>query len=171
MEILTYLLEGALEHKDSSGAGSVIHPGELQRMSAGTGIAHSEYNHSGSDIVHFLQIWLLPERKGLKPGYQQQKFRREEMHGKLLLIADRDGRNGGVTVHQDVYLYAALLEPGQKITHPLEPGRHAWLQVARGAVALNGSSLNAGDGAAVSQEVILEIDAKKMSEILLFDLA
>ncbi len=171
MEILTYVLEGALEHRDSMGNGSVIRPGEVQRMSAGTGISHSEYNHSKSEPVHLLQIWILPEKRGVAPEYEQRAFNREEMRGQLRLIAARDGRNGALTVHQDVDLYAALLAPGESVTHRLKPGRHAWLQVASGTVMLNGTRLEAGDGAAISDENLLEIIANDLSEILLFDLA
>lgn len=171
MEILTYVLEGELEHKDSMGNGSVIRPGELQRMSAGTGVTHSEHNHSKSEPVHLLQIWIVPERKGLKPGYEQRSFPIEEKRGQLRLIAARDGRGGAVTVHQDVDLFAALLDRGERVTHRLNPGRHAWVQVARGAVMLNGVSLKAGDGAAISEEEPLEVSASELSEILLFDLA
>jgi len=171
MEIITYVLEGALEHKDSLGTGSVIRPGGVQRMSAGTGITHSEFNHSKIEPVHLLQIWILPERKGLKPGYEQKLFRGDEKRGRLRLIAARDGRDGAVTVHQDVALYAALLSPEEKVVHQLNPNRHAWLQVARGAMTLNGKKLSAGDGAAVSEGQSLEIEAADESEILLFDLA
>jgi redox-sensitive bicupin YhaK (pirin superfamily) len=171
MEIITYVLEGALEHKDSLGTGSVIRPGDVQRMSAGTGITHSEFNHSKVEPVHLLQIWVLPERKGLKPGYEQKAFDLHQGSGRLQLLAAPDGRNGAVTVHQDVALYAALLSPGKKVTHSLERGRHAWLQVTRGAATLNGEKLKAGDGAAVSEEGSLEIAAAAEAEILLFDLA
>ena len=171
MEILTYVLEGALEHKDSLGTGAVINPGEAQRMSAGTGISHSEFNHSQVDSVHFLQIWIIPDQQGLQPSYEQRDFPLEEKRGKLRLIAARDGRYGAVTVHQDVDLYVTILTPGEQVTHQLMPNRHAWIQVARGAVMLNGMSLKAGDGAAVSEEEKLEISANDTSEILLFDLA
>jgi redox-sensitive bicupin YhaK (pirin superfamily) len=171
MEIITYVLEGALEHKDSLGTGSVIRPGGVQRMSARTGITHSEFNHSKIEPVHLLQIWILPERKGLKPGYEQKLFRGDEKRGRLRLIAARDGRDGAVTVHQDVALYAALLSPEEKVVHQLNPNRHAWLQVTRGAATLNGTRLTAGDGAAVSEWQLLEIEAAAESEILLFDLA
>lgn len=171
MEIITYVLEGALEHKDSLGTGAVIAPGEAQRMSAGTGIRHSEFNHSKSDPVHLLQIWIIPEQQGLQPSYEQRDFPLEEKRGKLRLIAARDSRDGAVTVHQDVDLFVTLLTPGEKVIHQLKPNRHAWVQVARGAVLLNGMPLKAGDGAAVSQEEKLEISANDTSEILLFDLA
>ncbi len=171
MEILTYPLEGALQHRDSMGTGSIIRPGELQRMSAGTGITHSEFNASRTEPVHLLQIWLLPERKGLKPSYEQKAFPEAEMRGRLRLVASQDGRDGSLTVHQDVSLYAGLLEPGQKVSHRLEPSRSAWVQVARGKVHLNGSALEAGDGAATSKEQEIELGSEDAAEILLFDLA
>jgi len=170
MEIITYVLEGALEHKDSIGTGSVIQPGEVQRMSAGTGILHSEFNHSKSESVHFLQIWLLPEREGLPPSYEQRNFSPAKTPGKLHLVAARDGRDAAVTVHQDVDLYAAVLEPGDRVSHSLQPQRHAWVQVARGAITLNGLSLDKGDGAAISEETDVVIEATTDAEILLFDL-
>jgi len=170
MEIITYVLEGALEHKDSIGTGSVIQPGEVQRMSAGTGILHSEFNHSKSESVHFLQIWLLPEREGLPPSYEQRNFSPAKTPGKLHLVAARDGRDAAVTVHQDVDLYAAVLEPGYRVSHSLQPQRHAWVQVARGAITLNGLSLDKGDGAAISEETDVLIEATTDAEILLFDL-
>jgi hypothetical protein len=171
MEIITYVLEGALEHKDSIGTGSVIKPGEVQRMSAGTGIMHSEFNHSKTEPVHFLQIWLLPEREGLAPGYQQQNFSPAKTPGKLQLVAARDGREGSVTVHQDVELYAGVLKAGDRISHSLKPQRHAWVQVARGAISLNGVPLDTSDGAGISEETDVVIEATKDAEILLFDLA
>ena len=171
MEIITYVLEGALEHKDSIGTGSVIQPGEVQRMSAGTGILHSEFNHSKTESVHFLQIWLLPEKEGLPPSYEQRNFAPAKTPGKLHLVAARDGRDAAVTVHQDVDLYAAVLEPGDRVSHSLQPQRHAWVQVARGAITLNGLSLDKGDGAAISEETDVVIEATTDAEILLFDLA
>lgn len=171
MEILTWVLEGALEHKDSTGASSVIHPGELQRMSAGTGITHSEYNPSQTEPVHLLQIWILPERRGLEPEYEQRSFDMGAARGRWLLIASRDGRDGAATVHQDVELYVARLEPNQQITYSLNPDRHAWVQVARGSVTLNAMALNQGDGAAVSQERELRLAGIESAEVLLFDLA
>jgi redox-sensitive bicupin YhaK (pirin superfamily) len=171
MEIITYVLEGALEHKDSIGTGSVIQPGEVQRMSAGTGILHSEFNHSKTESVHFLQIWLLPEKEGLPPSYEQRNFSPAKTPGKLHLVAARDGRDAAVTVHQDVDLYAAVLEPGDRVSHSLQPQRHAWVQVARGAITLNGLSLDKGDGAAISEETDVVIEATTDAEILLFDLA
>lgn len=171
MEILTYVLEGALEHKDSLGTGSIIKPGEVQRMSAGTGIRHSEFNHSKTDSVHFLQIWLLPENKGLPPSYEQHAFGVAQNPGKLHLVAARDGREGALKVHQDVDLYAAVLEPNQGVSYTLKPQRHAWVQVARGEITLNGLPLDKGDGAAISDDTDIVIGATTDAEILLFDLA
>jgi redox-sensitive bicupin YhaK (pirin superfamily) len=168
MEIITYVLDGALEHKDSMGNGSIIHPGEVQRMSAGTGVTHSEYNHSKTESVHFLQIWILPERPGLPPGYEQRVIPPETLESRLALIAAP--RGGIVKVHQDVGLYAAALAAGQTVTHTLQPGRQAWLQVVRGSVTLNGQALQPSDGAAVTQESRLEIVAAGEAEVLLFDL-
>jgi hypothetical protein len=170
MEILTWVLEGALEHKDSMGNGSIIRPGDIQRMSAGTGVTHSEFNPSREEPVHLLQIWLLPRVRGLEPGYEEKRFPPEERRGGLRLIAARDGRDGAVTIHQDADLWTALLEPGESARHALEPGRYAWLHVARGAVTANGVPLGAGDGAAVSGEEALEVVASSSAEILLFDL-
>ncbi|HEY9846193.1 MAG TPA: pirin family protein [Candidatus Caenarcaniphilales bacterium] len=171
MEIITYVLEGALEHKDSLGTGAVITPGEAQRMSAGTGITHSEFNHSQTEPVHFLQIWILPDQQGLPPSYEQRNFSRSQKQGKLLLIAARDGRQGAVTLHQDVDLYASVLAPGDRVLHSLKPQRYAWLQVAQGEAILNGHSLKAGDGVAVSEVEALEVSTNTGTEILLFDLA
>ncbi|MBE9095532.1 pirin family protein [Tychonema sp. LEGE 07203] len=171
MEIITYVLEGALEHKDSLGTGAVIKPGEVQRMSAGTGIQHSEFNYSQNDPVHLLQIWLVPDTNGLTPSYEQRDFSVEERRGKLRLVAARDARDGAVKVHQDVDLYAAVLDKDSQVSHALQPNRHAWLQVARGSVLVNGLTLENGDGAAVSGESELVIEAAADAEILLFDLA
>ncbi|WP_293336696.1 pirin family protein [Microcoleus sp. CAWBG58] len=171
MEIITYVLEGALEHKDSLGTGAVIKPGEVQRMSAGTGIQHSEFNPSQTDRVHLLQIWLLPDTNGLEPSYEQRDFPLTERRGKLRLVAARDARDGAVKVHQDVDLYAAVLDKNSRVSHVLQPNRHAWIQVARGAVLLNGLTLEKGDGAAVSDEAELVIEAAQDAEFLLFDLA
>ncbi len=170
MEILTYVLEGALEHKDSLGTGSVILPGEAQVMSAGTGITHSEYNHSQTEPVHFLQIWILPDKQGIKPRYEQKAFPIEEKRGKLRLIAAKDGRDGAVTIHQDVDLYASVLEPGDVVNYHVQPHRYAWLQIAQGIATLNGEELRAGDGVQISVEEQLEISTKVGAEILLFDL-
>ncbi len=171
MEIITYVLEGALEHKDSLGTGSVIRPGDGQRMSAGRGIRHSEMNPSAKDPVHLLQIWITPDRSGYEPSYEQKTFPEAEKCGKLRLIASPDGKDGSVTIHQDARLYVSLLSPGQTVVHKLGKGRYAWLQVAKGAVELNGKKLSQGDGAAIENENALEIKAAKDSEILLFDLA
>jgi quercetin 2,3-dioxygenase len=171
MEIITYVLEGALEHRDNTGNGSVIRPGDVQRMSAGTGISHSEYNHSPTAPVHFLQIWILPERQGLAPSYEQRSFAPEAFRGQWRLIAARDGRHGAVAVHQDVDVLVAQLQPGDQVAYHLRPGRHAWVQVASGGVTLNGVSLKEGDGAAASEVAALELVAVDGSEVLLFDLA
>ncbi len=170
MEIITYVLEGALAHKDSTGTSSAIRAGDVQRMSAGTGISHSEYNASKTEPVHFLQIWITPDQTGLKPGYEQRSFKLGNNNGKWVLIAAQNGRDGAVKVHQDVDLYLAAISAGQQLNYRLKPGRQAWLQVTRGAAALNGSPLGAGDGAAVSQENILEVRAVEVAELLLFDL-
>jgi quercetin 2,3-dioxygenase len=171
MEIVTYVLKGALEHKDSLGTGSIIRPGEVQRMSAGTGIRHSEYNASKTDPVHLLQIWILPEQNGIEPSYEQKKFELDQAQGQLKLVGSRDGREGSVTIHQDVSLYAGTLQNGDTITYSLTPGRAVWLQVARGAVTLNGQPLTAGDGAAIAQESNLTLEGTQAAEILLFDMA
>ena len=171
MEILSYVLQGALEHKDSLGTGSVIRPGDVQRMSAGTGVRHSEYNHSATEPVHFLQIWIEPARRGIAPGYEQISVSADARRGRLCLIASADGRDGSVTVHQDAAVYAALVAPGESLTHVLAAHRHAWVQVARGAVTLNGQLLAHGDGVAVSGEGSLIIAGREDGEILLFDLA
>ena len=171
MEIVTYVIEGALAHQDSLGNGSVIRPGDVQRMSAGRGISHSEYNHSESELVYFLQIWLLPEQAGLPPSYEQTHFAQSERAGRLRLVASRDGRDGSVRVHQDVALYAGLLAPGEKASLALAAGRHAWVQVVRGALTLDGTALAAGDGAALSDAPRLEVVAREPSELLVFDLA
>ncbi|MGH7826782.1 MAG: pirin family protein [Candidatus Binatia bacterium] len=171
MEIITYVLEGALAHKDSTGTSSVIRVGDVQRMSAGTGIGHSEYNASKTEPVHFLQIWIIPNQPGLKPGYEQRSYDLTGKSGSWILVAAPDARDGAVKVHQRAELSLALLSKGEQINYPLKGGRHGWLQVARGAVSLNGMMLNAGDGAAVSEEQILEVAAIEGAEILLFDLA
>jgi len=171
MEIVTYVLQGALEHKDSMGNGSVIHAGDVQRISAGTGITHSEYNPSQSEIVHFLQIWITPQETGTKPTYEQRTFSIEEKRGRLCLIVSPDGRDESITVNQDVELYAIVLAPGEQVTHHLKPNRYAWVQVTRGNVFLNDLSLETGDGAKIREEEILEIKANTEAEALLFDLA
>jgi redox-sensitive bicupin YhaK (pirin superfamily) len=170
MEILTYVLDGGLAHRDSLGTGSEIRPGDVQHMTAGTGIRHSEFNASRVEPVHFLQIWLEPERNGLRPGYDQKTFFAEGADG-LRLVASRDGRDGSLTVHQDADLYAARLGPGGTASHSLRPGRHAWVQVARGSVVLNGTRLEEGDGAAADGEARLDLHASDGAELLLFDLA
>jgi hypothetical protein len=171
MEIVSYVLAGALEHKDSLGTGAVIRPGEVQRMTAGTGITHSEFNPSKTEPVHFLQIWILPERKGLAPGYEQRAYPPAQRRGRLRLVAARDGRDGSVTVHQDASLYAALLAPGQPVEHRFADGRQGWIQVARGAVEADGVRLAAGDGAAIAEQPSISIRGVEDAEILLFDLA
>jgi quercetin 2,3-dioxygenase len=171
MEIITYILSGALEHRDSMGSGSVIRPGDVQRMSAGTGVSHSEFNPSDSESVHLLQIWILPESRGLAPSYEEKSFSEDERRGSLRLVASPDGREGSVTIQQDASLYATILDPGAAVEHPLNAHRYAWLQVARGAVTLNEFDLQQGDGAAVRNETNLKIVAPEAAEILLFDLA
>jgi redox-sensitive bicupin YhaK (pirin superfamily) len=171
MEIISYVLDGALEHKDSMGTGSVIRPGDVQRMSAGTGVMHSEYNASKEEPVHFLQIWILPERRGAQPGYEQKRFTDGEKQGRLRLVASPDGADGSVTVRQDMRLYAARLTAGQSATHEIAPGRHAWVQVARGEVRLGDTVLKAGDGAALTDEPRLTLTGTTDGEVLLFDLA
>jgi quercetin 2,3-dioxygenase len=169
MEILSYVLEGELAHKDSIGTGSVIRPGEVQRMSAGTGIRHSEFNPSKQAPVHFLQIWILPEREGLKPGYEQSAFPLDDK-GRLHLVASGDGRDGSLTINQDVDLYAGRLAEGDVVERKLRDDRLGWLQVARGGVSLNGVALATGDGAAIEKETDLVIRADSDAEILLFDM-
>jgi redox-sensitive bicupin YhaK (pirin superfamily) len=171
MEIITYIVAGELQHRDSMGNTSVIRPGEVQRMSAGTGVSHSEFNPSADAPTHLLQIWIQPERKGMTPSYEQRIFPAEERSGTLRLVASRDGGDSSVTVHQNARLYNSLLDAGARVSHTLEANRHAWLQVVKGSVALNGTALGQGDGAAVSDEHELNIRADEPSEILLFDLA
>ncbi|HWR01533.1 MAG TPA: pirin family protein [Chlorobaculum sp.] len=171
MEIISYVLEGELEHSDSMGNGSVIRPGDVQRMSAGTGITHSEFNHSTFEPVHFLQIWIVPEKTGLSPEYEQKFFSEEEKRGALKLIASSDGRDGSVTVNQDASLYAAVLYSGEEIVYDILPGRNIWLQMARGKALAGGHPLEEGDGAAVNEEDRLVIAGLDHAEILLFDLA
>ena len=174
MEILSYVLEGALAHKDSMGTGSVIHPGEIQMMRAGTGVAHSEFNHSKSDPVHFLQIWIVPAERGLPPAYGQQAYDQAAARRDLALLASHDGRDGSLRLRQDVDLRMALLGPGASRQMPLRPGRHAWVQMARGSASVNGVLLAEGDGAAVSDEAGIELSGREKAgeaEVLLFDLA
>jgi quercetin 2,3-dioxygenase len=168
MEILTWILEGALEHRDNTGGRGVIRPGELQHMTAGRGVMHSEFNPSQKEPVHLLQIWLLPERRGLDPGYEQLAFPDADLRGKFHLAA---GPQAPVTIHQDANLYIARLDEGADVKQPIEEGRHAWVQIARGAVNLNGKPLKAGDGAAFSDESKVRVQATEPSEVLLFDLA
>jgi len=170
MEIVSYVLEGALEHKDSMGTGSVIRPGDVQRMSAGTGVRHSEFNASKSELVHFLQIWILPDRAGHAPGYEQKHFAPAELTGQLRIVASPDGRDGSVTIHQDAFLYATKLDGAVGVTHRLAQGRRAYVHVARGTVALNSTPLAAGDGARIEQEPSLHLSNGQVAEVLVFDL-
>jgi redox-sensitive bicupin YhaK (pirin superfamily) len=170
MEIISYVLEGALAHKDSLGNGSVIRPGDVQRMSAGTGIQHSEFNHSSTDPVHFLQIWVVPDRKGYPPGYEQKYYGAAEKRGRLRLVASRDGRDGSVSLHQDVDLYATLLDGADAVEFELQGERLAWIQAARGEVRVNGQVLNEGDGLAVDEPGRLRLDGAQTAEVLLFDM-
>ena len=170
MEILTYVLEGGLAHRDSLGNGSTIRPREVQLMHAGTGIQHSEFNESPTDPVHLLQIWILPDRQDAKPGYQQRSYPNGDMEGRLRLVASKDGRDESLIMNQDASVFAGRLKRGDAIEHALEPGRFGWVQVAKGAVELNGVPLQSGDGAAISDETKLQFGAKEDSEILLFDL-
>lgn len=170
MEIITYVLAGALEHKDSMGTGSVIVPGEMQRMSAGSGVTHSEFNHSKTERVHLLQIWILPEKKGIAPSYEQKTFPANQKESKLCLLASHDGRDGSLHIHQDASVYATLLKTGTTVALPLQENRNAWVQVVRGAITLNGQHLDAGDGAALSQESALKITGIDDAEVLVFEL-
>jgi hypothetical protein len=169
MEIITYVLSGALEHKDSMGNGSVIHPGDIQYMSAGTGVKHSEFNPGGDAPVHLLQIWIMPDAKGVTPRYAEKSLK-DSPPGKLQLVTSKSGRDGSIAIHQDADLWLAKLEAGQRVTHPLKSGRNAWVHVAEGEVALNGKKLTGGDAAAVSEESALELTAAKPAQVLLFDL-
>jgi redox-sensitive bicupin YhaK (pirin superfamily) len=171
MEIVTYVLDGALEHKDSMGNGSILRAGQLQRMTAGTGVRHSEFNPSDKEGVHLYQIWLLPERKGLEPSYEELVLSEEEKRGRFRLAASPDGADGSLTIHQDARLYLALLVPGQAVVHDIEPGRATWLQVLKGGVNFLGSDLSAGDGAAITEENAVAVQAAAPAEVLLFDLA
>ena len=171
MEIVTYVLEGALEHKDSMGHGEVLRPGEFQRMSAGTGITHSEFNPSPTEPVHLYQIWLFPERKGIVPSYEQKRFPEAERHNQLCLVVSPDADAGSLRIHQDARIYLASLEQGRTVRHDLVPGRHAWLQVLRGEVVVNGSRLQASDGAALSEESAVSVSANGPAEVMLFDLS
>lgn len=171
MEIITYVLEGNLEHRDSMGNGSILAAGDFQRMTAGTGIRHSEFNPSSDLPVHFYQIWIEPDAKGLPPGYEQHSFADDELANQLRLVASVDGRRNSLTIHQQADVYLSRLDAGSEVSHQLEEGRHAWLQVLRGEVSLNGQPLDVGDGAAVSNETTLSIESKHAAEIMLFDLA
>lgn len=170
MEIISYVLSGELGHKDSTGTSSVIRPGEVQRMSAGTGVMHSEMNASKSQPVHFMQIWIIPDKQGHKPGYEQKAFSAEERTGKLRVVASPDGRDGSITIHQNATLSTTLLAPGNKVTHTLAPKRYAWIQVARGAVEVNGEKLDTSDGVAIAGEGPITITGVKDAEVLVFDL-
>jgi quercetin 2,3-dioxygenase len=171
MEIITYILEGALQHEDSMGNGSIIRPGDVQRMTAGTGVRHSEKNASADARVHLLQIWILPETVGLEPGYEQKAFAEDERRGQLRLIASNDGREGSVAVHQDVSVFASILGDGESVRYDMDQTRYGWLQVARGSIVLNGQRAEQGDGAIAMGESSLEIVAEQPAEVLLFDLA
>ena len=171
MEIVTYVMEGALEHRDSMGNGSVMKAGDVQRMTAGTGVGHSEFNASKTEPVHFLQIWILPEARNLEPGYEQKNFPKQELKGKLRVVASREGAAGQVLVHQDVKLLAGIFSEGEADKYTLAPGRHGWLHVARGTLLVNGQELSAGDAAQVSDEATLELRGVNEAEVLLFDLA
>ncbi|MBI3041644.1 MAG: pirin family protein [Betaproteobacteria bacterium] len=170
MEIITYVLEGALEHKDSMGNGSIIRPGNVQRMSAGTGVRHSEFNPSREERVHLLQIWIEPKITGVRPGYEEKQFGTAEKKAQLRLIASPDGREGSVTIHQDAYVYASVLDGGDAVAHRLAPGRRAYLHIARGTVNVNGTPLKSGDGARIASEASIELNDAREAEVLLFDL-
>ena len=170
MEIITYILAGALEHKDSMGNGSIIRPGDVQRMSAGTGVQHSEFNPSPGELVHLLQIWILPNVTGIKPGYEEKKFDAASKRGRLRLIASSDGRDGSVTIHQDASVYAALIDGAERASHPLAAGRQAYVHVARGKVTVNGHALAAGDALKASGEAKIDLENGEQAEVLLFDL-
>jgi redox-sensitive bicupin YhaK (pirin superfamily) len=171
MEIVSYVLEGALEHKDSLGNGEVLKPGEFQLISAGSGITHSEFNPSADEPTHFYQIWLLPKSQGIEPSYEQKRFDDSELSNTLRVVASPDGENGSLSIHQDAKIYLSKLDNESTATLDLAPNRHAWLQVLRGSVALNGNAMDASDGAAISQEQQLQIQATSDAEVMLFDLA
>ena len=170
MEIITYILSGALQHRDSMGHGAVLKPGDVQRISAGSGIAHSEFNYSPIEPVHLLQIWIQPDRRGVKPAYAERSFGNGAAEQGLTLVASREGRDGSVSINQDAEVWLARLEAGASAAHALQPGRHAWVQVAEGEMTLNGRALNTGDGAALSQEEAVTLAAVKPTQVLLFDL-
>jgi quercetin 2,3-dioxygenase len=171
MEIISYVLEGGLAHKDSMGTGEVIRPGDVQRMSAGTGVTHSELNASPREPVHFLQIWLMPDQRGITPSYEQKTFSRQDKAGRLRLVASPDGRDGSVTVHTDARLFAGLFDKGQAAELPLAAGRHAWVHLVHGKATVNGTALAAGDAVALSGERLVQIEGMDASELLVFDLA
>lgn len=171
MEIISYVVDGALEHKDSMGTGSIIRPGDVQRMSAGTGVTHSEFNPSQEESARFLQIWVEPEKTGIDPSYEQKAFAPEERENQLRLVVDREGRDGAVKVHQDVSMYAAALTENGIVAYTIESGRHVWIQVVRGIVELNGKELREGDGAAISDNIEITLSSEVGAEVLLFDLA
>ena len=170
MEIVTYIIDGALEHKDNMGNGSVIRRGEVQRMTAGTGVMHSEFNHSDEEQTHLLQIWILPEQDGLEPGYEEKAFSEDDKRNRLCLIASRDARDGSLKIHQDVDLYGTLIAAGVELRHTLGDGRQGWVQVVRGSVTVNGESLGTGDGASLSASGMLTFHAEEDTELLLFDM-
>ena len=170
MEIVSYVLEGELEHKDSLGTGSVLRYGDVQRMSAGSGVRHSEFNHSKEHPVHFLQIWIVPAKQGIKPAYEEKRFSPEDKKNRLRLIVSPDGRDGSLHINQDAAVYASILDQGKEVELALKPGRKGWVQVARGAVELNGVALQVGDGASITDELKLKLKASKEAEVLLFDL-
>ena len=171
MEIISYVLDGALEHKDSMGNGSVIRPGDVQRMSAGRGVLHSEFNPSDRELVHFLQIWIEPNVRGIDPGYEERRFDAGDKRGRLKLIASPDGRDGSVTIHQDALVFAALLDGAERATHQVGAGRRAYVHVARGRVTVNGQPLEAGDALKATEVTELVLEGGKQAEVLLFDLA
>ena len=170
MEIISYVLDGALEHKDSLGTGSVIRPGDVQRMSAGTGVRHSEFNASKTEPVHFLQIWIEPDARGIAPGYEQKRFEAADLTGRMRLIASPDGADGSVRIQQDARVYATKLGSGDGVSHRLAPGRRAYVQVARGEAVVNGQKLSAGDGAAIEAEAEIKFASPSTAEVLVFDL-
>lgn len=171
MEIISYVLEGALEHKDSMGNGSIIKPGEVQRLSAGTGITHSEFNHSKNSEVHFLQIWFVPDAVNTKPGYAQQAFGEQEKRGRFRLVASKQGRHDSITLHQEVDMSVALIDEGEEVDYAIATGRAAWVHIARGQVSMNGTDLKTGDGAAISDESLLQFRNARDAEVILFDMA
>lgn len=170
MEIVTYVLDGRLEHRDSLGTGSIIRPGDVQRMSAGSGIQHSEFNASKTDPVHFLQIWILPEKAGIAPGYEQKSFSIDDKRGRLRLVGSHNGRDGSIAIHQDVDLYAGLIAHGDHIAHDIAPGRLAWVQAARGSITVNGVELTEGDGLALEDVLTLDLHGTGDAEVLVFDM-